>query len=149
MLPFTVRPLLSLGLCVATVAACAHSQAPHAPSSAPKRTASVTSSDIDRAPGEPLEKILAGRVAGVVVTRAPDGGLAVRIRGTSTVSANAEPLFVIDGVPIEPGPGGSLFGINPYDVERIEVLKDAASTTMYGVRGANGVILVQTKRPTQ
>jgi TonB-dependent SusC/RagA subfamily outer membrane receptor len=56
-------------------------------------------------------------------------------------------LYVIDGVPITPGPGGSLSGINPSDIASIEVLKDAVSTTMYGSRGANGVILIKTKKP--
>ena len=86
------------------------------------------------------------RFPGVVVTRTPDGGLAVRIRGTTSIHGSNEPLYVIDGVPIRPGPGGALAGINPYDIESIEVLKDPASTTMYGVRGANGVIVITTKR---
>ena len=54
---------------------------------------------------------------------------------------------MIDGVPIRPGPGGSLHGINPYDIESIEVLTDPASTTMYGVRGANGIIVIKMKEP--
>lgn len=89
------------------------------------------------------------RFPGVVVTRAPDGGLSVRIRGTTSIHGSNEPLYVIDGMAIRPGPGGSLEGINPYDIESIEVLKDAASTTMYGMRGANGVIVIKTKRPDQ
>jgi TonB-dependent SusC/RagA subfamily outer membrane receptor len=55
-------------------------------------------------------------------------------------------LYVVDGVPIQPGPGGSLVGIDPYDIESIEVLKDPADTALYGMRGANGVIVVKTKR---
>jgi TonB-dependent SusC/RagA subfamily outer membrane receptor len=54
-----------------------------------------------------------------------------------------------DGVPIAAGPGGSLSGINPYDIQSIEVLKDAASLTMYGSRGANGVIVIKMKKPKQ
>jgi TonB-dependent SusC/RagA subfamily outer membrane receptor len=53
---------------------------------------------------------------------------------------------VLDGVPITPGPGGSLTGIDPYDIESIKVLKDPADTAMYGMRGANGVIIITTKR---
>ncbi|PYO29715.1 MAG: hypothetical protein DMD73_00815 [Gemmatimonadetes bacterium] len=60
-----------------------------------------------------------------------------------------EPLYVIDGVEIEPGPGGSLTGINPRDIATIEVVKDPAGEAMYGVRGANGVIIIRTKRPDQ
>lgn len=106
----------------------------------------VTSEDIERNPGRPIEQILMDRFPGVVVGRAPDGSLAIRIRGTTSLHGSNEPLFVIDGVGIEPGPGGALFGINPYDIESIEVLKDAASTTMYGIRGANGVIVIKTKQ---
>jgi TonB-dependent SusC/RagA subfamily outer membrane receptor len=84
-------------------------------------------------------------VSGVTVTRTPDGGISVRIRGQSTINGNTEPLYVIDGLPIQPGPGGSLVGINPHDIASIEVLKDAANTAFYGVRGANGVILIKTK----
>ena len=79
---------------------------------------------------ESVEKILAGRVAGVTVSRAPDGGLAVRIRGVSSIHGNNEPLYVLDGMPIAAGPGGSLQGINPHDIESIRVLKDPADTAM-------------------
>jgi len=60
-----------------------------------------------------------------------------------------EPLFVVDGVPIAPGPGGTLSWLNPHDIASIEVLKDAASLAMYGVRGGNGVIVIKTKRSDQ
>jgi TonB-dependent SusC/RagA subfamily outer membrane receptor len=69
----------------------------------------------------------------------------VRIRGVA--SAYGEPLYVIDGVAIEPGPSGSLSGINAADIESIKVLKDAAETSLYGSRGANGVIIIKTKKP--
>ena len=86
------------------------------------------------------------RFPGVLVTRAPDGGIAVRIRGATSLHGSNEPLYVIDGVPIQPRQGGSLQGINPYDIESIEVLRDPTGTSMYGVRGANGVIVIKTKR---
>src|SRR5439155_21778993 len=57
------------------------------------------------------------------------------------------PLYVLDGVAIEPGPNGYLTGVNPNDIDSIEVLKEPAETALYGVRGANGVIIVKTKRP--
>ena len=107
----------------------------------------VTSADIREAgPDQPIEKVLAGRVAGVVVERTADGGIAVRIRGGSSITGSNAPLYVVDGIPIEPGPNGALTGINPYDIESIKVLKDAAETTMYGSRGANGVIVIKTKK---
>jgi TonB-dependent SusC/RagA subfamily outer membrane receptor len=105
----------------------------------------VTSDDMDQVPDEPIEKMLQGRVAGVTIVRTPDGGIAVRIRGATTINGETEPLYVIDGMPIQPGPSGSLVGINPHDIASIEVLKDAASLAFYGVRAANGVILIKTK----
>ena len=143
MTPLSARALLHSGLLVGLATACAHRTAT---SPAPARGSTVTAEDIQNAPGQPIEKILAGRVAGVTVTRTPDG-IAVRIRGTTSLSGSTEPLYVIDGMPITPGPDGSLSGIAPEDIESIEVLKDAASTTMYGIRGANGVIVIKTKKP--
>jgi TonB-dependent SusC/RagA subfamily outer membrane receptor len=105
----------------------------------------VTSEDIDQNHVQPIELALQARVPGVMITRTPDGGISVRIRGATTINGSTEPLFVIDGLPIQPGPGGSLVGINPHDIASIEVLKDAASLAFYGVRGANGVILIKTK----
>jgi TonB-dependent SusC/RagA subfamily outer membrane receptor len=109
----------------------------------------VTAEDLDRQPGQPIEQVLMGRFPGVTVTRAPDGGISVRIRGTTSIRGNNEPLYVIDGVAIQAGPGGSLTGINPHDIASIEVLKDPAETAVYGLRGANGVIIIRTKRPGQ
>lgn len=98
------------------------------------------------------EQLIQSKVAGVQVVDngEPGGGLAIRIRGGTSVNASNEPLFVIDGVPLQPGGGLSagrnpLNFINPEDIARITVLKDAASTAIYGSRGANGVIIVETK----
>jgi len=109
----------------------------------------VTAEDIDRQPGQPIEEVLMNRFPGVTVTRAPDGTLSVRIRGTTSLHGSNEPLYVIDGVEIQPGSRGSLAGINPRDIATIEVVKDPAGEAMYGVRGANGVIVIKTKRPDQ
>ncbi len=106
----------------------------------------VTAEDIARQPGEPIERVLEGRIAGVEV-RQTRNGLEVRIRGQTSIRGDSAPLYVIDGVPIEPGPGGALQGISAYDIESIRVLKDVADTSMYGVRGANGVIVITTKHP--
>ena len=95
-------------------------------------------------PAARLEELLIGRVAGVTVRQGP-GGFSVRIRGTSSILGSNEPLYILDGMPYSPGPDG-LIAINPFDVASIEVLKDAASTSFYGVRGANGVIVITTKR---
>jgi len=105
----------------------------------------VTSADIDQSPQQPIEKILQSRVPGVTITRTANGWLSIRIRGATSINGNNEPLYIIDGLPIQPGPDGSLIGINPHDIASIEVLKDASDLAMYGVRGANGVILIKTK----
>lgn len=96
-----------------------------------------------RAPTD-LSELLEGNAAGVVVSRT-GGGIQVRIRGTSSIMGSNEPLYVVDGVPIDPGPNGVLQAVNPYDVESITVLKDASATAIYGSRGGNGVIVIKTR----
>ena len=87
---------------------------------------------------------LQGRVAGVQVMSDgnPGGDIKIRIRGSSSISKSNEPLYVVDGIVRESG----LEGINPEDIQSLQVLKDASSTAIYGSRGANGVVLVQTKQ---
>jgi TonB-linked SusC/RagA family outer membrane protein len=105
-----------------------------------------------------IEQMLQGQVAGVVVSESsePGGGISISIRGTNSMLGGTQPLYVIDGIPIDPlsdaqGNGGSgqaqnsLSFLNPNDIEKMEVLKDAAATAVYGARGANGVILITTK----
>lgn len=109
----------------------------------------VTSDELDRTPVESIERALAAKVPGLYIAHTPDGSIAIRIRGNSSITGSNEPLYVIDGTPVNAGPGGSLTGINPKDIASIEVLKDAVATSFYGVRGANGVILIKTKRAAQ
>lgn len=105
----------------------------------------ITAKDLENAGDDAIVKTLSNKVPGVWVSMTADGSLAVRIRGTTSINANMEPLYVIDGMTVQAGPGGALLGINPHDIESIEVLKDAASLSYYGVRAANGVIVVKTK----
>lgn len=107
----------------------------------------LNAEDIERGHGRSIEELLMERFPGVTITRTADGGIALQIRGPTSFLGSNEPLYVLDGVEIQAGPGGSLTGINPYDIASIEVVKDAAGTAMYGVRGANGVIVIKTKRP--
>jgi TonB-dependent SusC/RagA subfamily outer membrane receptor len=107
----------------------------------------VTAEDIEHGGNHPIEDLLQAKAAGVLVTRAADGGISLRIRGVSSFMSSNEPLFVIDGVPVRSGPGGALSGVNPYDIESIEVLKNPEDIGIYGIRGANGVIVIKTKRP--
>jgi TonB-dependent SusC/RagA subfamily outer membrane receptor len=105
----------------------------------------VTSEDLERSPVEPIERALAAKVPGLLVSHAADGSITIRIRGASSNYGSNEPLYIIDGIAALPGPGGNLTGINPRDIATIEVLKDAANLAFYGIRGSNGVIVIKTK----
>ncbi len=126
---FSSRALPLVGL----LSGCAHTSGTvqgdvaDAPKQSPTPGATVTAEYIQRTPGQAIEEVIMSRFAGVVVTRTPDSGIALRIRGTTSIYGSNEPLYVIDGLPIRSGPGGSLTGINPYDIESIQVLKDSAT----------------------
>lgn len=93
-----------------------------------------------------VEELFQGRLAGVQVTNT-GSGYSVRVRGAGTLLSGGEPLYVVDGVPLHgAAPGHALDGINPSDVARIDVLKDAGSAAIYGSKAANGVILITTRR---
>jgi len=92
-----------------------------------------------------IEDLLQG-LAGVTVRRLGNGGISLRVRGSSSLSSDGEPLYVINGVPIHAPPGQALMGISARDITRIDVLKDAGATAIYGSRGANGVVLIFTVR---
>jgi TonB-linked SusC/RagA family outer membrane protein len=90
------------------------------------------------------ESALQGQLAGVTVrtvTGEPGEDMQIRVRGAASINANSDPLYVVDGVPLE-----ALTGVNPADIESVEVLKDAASAAIYGSRGNNGVVIVTTRR---
>jgi TonB-dependent SusC/RagA subfamily outer membrane receptor len=150
MMSFSSRYLLRGAVVAALSTGCAHGGGTRQNEQAPeagKAGQVVTAKDVSNTPGGSIEKTLEGRFPGVTVLRTPSGGLSIRVRGAASVTGPSAPLYVIDNVPVEPGPDGDLAGLNPYDIESIKVLKDAASTTMYGVRGGNGVIVIKTKRP--
>lgn len=105
---------------------------------------SVSTSEIEKRLPVDIYEALQGQVAGVqIVTNsgAPGEGATVRVRGTATFGSGAEPLYVVDGVPVE-----SADLVNPNDIESVEILKDAASAAIYGSRSANGVVLISTKK---
>ena len=104
----------------------------------------ITAKEIEERPVNRIENALVGQMAGVYVqttTGEPGADLVIRVRGAASINASNDPLYVVDGVPVD-----NLRGINPTDVANIEVLKDAASAAIYGSRGSNGVVLVTTKR---
>jgi TonB-dependent starch-binding outer membrane protein SusC len=110
-------------------------------------TESLNQERIDHVRVGRVEELLAGRVSGLQVI-STGRGYALRIRGVGSLMGSNEPLVVVDGIPVQSfGTPGGLGWLNPHDVERIDVLKDASSTSIYGSRGANGVILITTKRP--
>ena len=105
---------------------------------------SVTAKDLKDAPVASLADALAGRLAGVQITTSdgsPDASVKVLVRGGGSITQSNDPLYVIDGVQVENG----LASLSPQDIESIDVLKDAASTAIYGARGANGVVIITTK----
>ena len=104
----------------------------------------ITAKEIEERPVNRIENALVGQMPGVYVqtpSGEPGAELQIRVRGAASINASNEPLYVVDGVPVD-----NLRGINPTDVANIEVLKDAASAAIYGSRGSNGVVLVTTKR---
>lgn len=106
----------------------------------------VTAKDFENAPNGAIGQMLQGRSAGITIASnsgAPGSGSTIRVRGITTFSGANDPLWVVDGVPLE---NADIDKINQSDIESIEVLKDAASSAIYGVRASKGVILVTTKR---
>ena len=107
---------------------------------------SVSAKDFKGQPVTGVGQALQGHASGVQVVQAsnaPGGGVSIRIRGGNSINAGNEPLYVIDGFPLYNESGSNL---NPNDIESIEVLKDASATAIYGSRGANGVVMITTKR---
>ncbi|HET9384040.1 MAG TPA: TonB-dependent receptor plug domain-containing protein [Gemmatimonadales bacterium] len=116
-----------------------------APRAAPPPPApnEVTVDEDARAGAQSLDQMLAGRISGVNVWASPGGGIIVRFAGPTSFYSGQDPLFVIDGVPVEVR-AGTLTWLSPNDVQSIKALK-GADATIYGVRGSNGVIEIKTK----
>ncbi|QKG51338.1 TonB-dependent receptor plug domain-containing protein [Hymenobacter sp. BRD67] len=124
--------------------------------------ATVDAKQFQDQPVTGLDQALQGRASGVQVTSSsgtPGGGVSVRIRGANSITASSEPLYVIDGVPINTGSysdigvgnqqTNALADINPNDIASMEILKDASASAIYGSRAANGVVLITTKHGQQ
>ena len=125
---------------------------------------SIKNDDFNKGVTTSLDQLIQGKAAGVQVVQnssEPGGGVSISIRGASSINAGTGPLYVIDGLPLDNSPTISATGaeyvvtrsprnplssINPSDIESIEILKDASATAIYGARGANGVIMITTKK---
>lgn len=109
---------------------------------------SIKSEDLMQTPTSDATQALAGRVAGVQVMQsegAPGASVSIRVRGGISITQSNEPLYVIDGFPNEDG----MANLDPAEIETIDILKDASSTAIYGARGANGVVVITTKKGTK
>ncbi|MDE6154102.1 MAG: SusC/RagA family TonB-linked outer membrane protein [Muribaculaceae bacterium] len=120
----------------------------------------IKSEDLMKGGSTDISRALQGKLAGVQIQQsdgAPGGGVTITVRGANSFTTNSQPLYIVDGVPFETGntPSNSesqnqttnpLSFINPHDIESIEVLKDASATAIYGSRGANGVVIISTKK---
>lgn len=149
MTSYTAR-VLPLVAVAGLVLACAHrggagqgepAESPPAPP--PPSPSTVTSDEPARQGATSIHQLLAGRISGVIVTEASGGGIVVRMGGPTSFVGGQDPLFVIDGTPQQVN-NGMLSWLNARDVESIRAIK-GADAAIYGVRGANGVIVIKTK----
>ncbi|RZJ46178.1 MAG: SusC/RagA family TonB-linked outer membrane protein, partial [Chryseobacterium sp.] len=118
--------------------------------------ARVTAKDIQQVPVANVQNALVGKLAGVQITQTNgkvDGGINIRVRGAASISAGTQPLYVLDGIPLinddessNGAPTNPLLTLSTNEIESIDVLKDASSAAIYGARGANGVVLITTKK---
>ncbi len=118
----------------------------------------ISSAQVENVPAPSFESAIQGKAPGVVIQSGSGKlgqGIKINIRGTSSITANSQPLYVIDGLPMTSGgvdsdpandPVNPLTDINPNDIESIEILKDASASAIYGSRAANGVVLITTKK---
>lgn len=123
---------------------------------------SIKASELTQGANINVQQMLEGRASGVQITRStgePGSAMSVKIRGVTSITAGNDPLYVIDGMPVNDGapvtgvgaffasqpPRNPLNSLNPADIASIEILKDASATAIYGSRGANGVVLITTK----
>ena len=155
MLPAGLLAVAALSACARPRPAATAAAAPAAPAGGRKDSVRVAAtmesansldeSQFGQQPVNRVEELFVGRFPGVQVYSV-NGQVQVRIRSAASINASTEPLILVDGQQLTPGSGG-LIGLNPRDIRKIEVLKDAVSTAEFGVRGSNGVIKITTKRP--
>lgn len=132
--------ILPLSMLLACASGGANNEGPVA-NLQPRDTSSIANGD-----GKTIENLFEGRFPGVTVRVVSGGGLEIRIRGgNNTFYGSSEPLYVVDDTPYQTGPGGIVY-LNPYDIVKIEILKNPEDLGLYGVRGANGVIKISLRK---
>ena len=144
---------------LAVLSGCAGGQAsarrvPSAPEPEGSRTSGVTTvsgEDMKRVGVQRIEEYLNGRVPGLQVIRNESGQMSIRIRGSASLGlSEEEPLVIVDGIPTPQGMNTEVLRmLDPREVHRVQVLKDASATAMYGSRGANGVLVISTRSATR
>lgn len=154
--------IVMIGLGLSALAGCSRAMQPPADPDAGRAQTGMAAEDValetgavtsirmtarDRTRFNDMQQFLEGRVAGLQVIRGGNGQYSLRIRGTTSLNMSNEPLVVIDGMPVPPeGVSNALAVLTPDMVTEVNVLKDAGTTAFYGVRGANGVIAITTRR---
>ena len=108
-------------------------------------TNTVTGDEARRTPTVRLADLIQQRVPGITLSETADGRIKVRMRGVNSFTAETQPLFVVDDIPLDPEPDGTLPGVTVHEIESIKVYKDPVDTSRWGMRGSNGVIVVKTK----
>jgi TonB-dependent SusC/RagA subfamily outer membrane receptor len=139
----SLRAALIVGMLVGAASGCRSAPRGHSAVEHPQ-----PKGDEDPIVTDPIVRLLQNRSPGLMITRNASGELAVQLQqGPTSFYGSSDPLYLIDDVPYRPGPGGALTGVNPYDIESITALRKPEDTGIYGVRGANGVILIKMKKP--
>ena len=141
-MPYLVKkiPFATFILSLFFIAACSSSKGVEK-----NKTNVITEDEIYETNAVSLNELIAKRVPGITISETSDGRIVTRIRGRNSFSGEDAPLYVVDGFPTDPMSDGSLPGVLITEIKSIEVLKSPAQTARWGMRGANGVILVTTK----
>jgi TonB-dependent SusC/RagA subfamily outer membrane receptor len=138
-------PAVALGMLWLACSPSPHPESQPSPEIPPPKSATVQGAPNAGPAPQNLDQLLAGKLSGVTVMQGPAGGIIVRMMGPSSFYNDQDPLYVVDGTPVETR-AGNLPWINPRDVESITALKNPSDIAIYGVRGANGVIVIKTKK---
>lgn len=139
---YTQRAALPVFVLAALICGCA----PAGTRGSSENNSLITAEDLEKYPNEPIEKIIERKVPGVAVRSTADGRLMIQIRGAATLLGETKPpLYVLDGLIMAPVAGGALEGVDPFNIASIKVLK-GTEAGIYGIEGANGVIVVTTKK---